>query len=244
MLNMLSIAQLENLLDQFSVPMFLVERQETADEFRISTLNRAFEDLSGLPRQNIVGQSIVKLAAAAAAKDTVKYYSQCVTTRRPIRFTFLFSQDHSQSYWDNTLQYARSPEGHDRVIATAIKVPDVQPLLQDRLAFEDLRYYASIADLQLENLSSAFSAVTQMARVTPIEEERISRLNATCRTIQRTVSDIKKIVRTAQARHMPPDLRALEPDAAPDDQILQDRDLNTLRALEEAFQNADRLGIS
>ena len=54
MLNMLSIAQLENLLDQFSVPMFLVERQETADEFRISTLNRAFEDLSGLPRQNIV----------------------------------------------------------------------------------------------------------------------------------------------------------------------------------------------
>ena len=111
------------------------------------------------------------------------------------------SKDQQKMHWNKTLQYARSPDGNDRVIATAIRVPVSGPLLQDQIAFEDVRYSSSIADLQLENLSNAFDNATRRARVTPIDEERIMRLHAVCRTIQSTVADIKQVVRAAQNRH-------------------------------------------
>ena len=87
------------------------------------------------------------------------------------------------------------------MVTTALLSPCAEPALSDRLAFEDVRYFSSIADLQLENLSNAFSSATRRARVTPIDEERIMRLHAVCRTIQSTVADIKQVVRAAQNRH-------------------------------------------
>lgn len=199
MFNTLSTAELERLLDHFSVPMFAIERQTPDAEFRITCLNSALEDLAGLPRADMLGCSIIEMAAAA--EETMEYYQRCVTTRQTIRFSFLFTREQRRMCWNKTLQYARSPEGHDRIIATAIKVSHEAPMLQDQLAFEDVRYFSSIADLQLENLSSAFTSATERARVTPIDEERIMRLHAVCRTIQSTVADIKRVVRAAQTRH-------------------------------------------
>lgn len=240
MFETLSIAQLEKLLDEFSVPMFLIERQKTQGDFRITALNRAFEDLAGLSRQAFVGESLIKMAAAAAAEDTIEYYRQCVSTRQTIRFTSVLSFKRNQAYWDKTLQYSQSPEGHDRVIATAIKVPDTQPLLQDRLAFEDLSYFSSIVDLQLQNFSSAFENATQEARVSPIDEERIMRLHATCRTIQRTVSDIKKIVRSAQARHAPPAMPASGARCAQQHGPQSQKGLNMAQALTQALADENK----
>lgn len=201
MLSTLTIAQLEKLLDQFSVPMFVIETQGPGSNFCITCLNTALEELAGQPRNELLGRSILEIAATNAADDTIEYYQRCVATRQTIRFAFLFGNNNHRMHWNKTLQYARSPEGYDRVIATAIKVPDETPLLQDRLAFEDVRYFSSIADLQLENLSSAFDSATEQARVTQIEEDRIMRLHAVCRTIQSTVADIKDVVRAAQSRH-------------------------------------------
>lgn len=201
MLSTLTIAQLEKLLDQFSVPMFVIETQGPGSDFCITCMNSALEELAGQPRHELLGRSILEIAAANAADSTIEYYQRCVSTQQTIRFAFLFGNDNRRMHWNKTLQYARSPEGYDRVIATAVKIPSETPLLQDRLAFEDVRYFSSIADLQLENLSSAFDSATEQARVTPIEEERIMRLHAVCRTIQSTVADIKDVVRAAQSRH-------------------------------------------
>lgn len=201
MLSTLTIAQLEKLLEQFSVPMFAIETEGPGSDFCITCMNSALEDLAGQPREELQGRSILEIAANTAIEDTIEYYQRCVRTRQTIRFAFLFDNERQPMHWNKTLQYARSPEGYDRVIATAIKVPTETPLLQDRLAFEDVRYFSSIADLQLENLSCAFDSATEQARVTPIEEDRIMRLHAVCRTIQSTVSDIKGVVRAAQARH-------------------------------------------
>ena len=201
MLDTLSVAQLENLLDQFSVPMFVIETQGPGSDFCITCLNTAMEELTGQPRHALLGRSILEIAATGMAGDTIDHYQRCVRTRQTIRFAFLFGQAEEKMHWHKTLQYARSPEGYDRVIATAIRVQNDAPMLQDRLAFEDVRYFSSIADLQLENLSSAFTTATRQARVTPIDEERVMRLHAVCRTIQSTVADIKEVVRNAQARH-------------------------------------------
>ena len=232
MLNTLSIAQLDELLDQFSVPMFVIERKGPNHDFRITCMNSALEELAGQPRQDLLGRSVLEMAAAA--EEMLEFYQRCVTTRQTIRFAFLFTKEQREIRWDKTLQYARSPEGHDRVIATAIKISEQAPLLQDRLAFEDVRYYSSIADLQLENLSSAFKSATEQARVTPIDEERIMRLHAVCRTIQSTVGDIKDVVRTAQARHKKSSRKAA---SAANDVIASDESgqgMDTVRALVDA----------
>ena len=215
MLNTLSIVQLENLLDQFSVPMFVIESQGPGSDFCITCVNAALEELAGQTRQQLLGRSILELAATSDPDDTMEYYQRCVQTRQTIRFAFLFGSDGRKMRWNKTLQYARSPEGYDRVIATAIRVPVTAPLLQDQLAFEDVRYFSSIADLQLENLSSAFTSAARQARVTPVDEERIMRLHAVCRTIQSTVADIKRVVRAAQARHAAPDSGLERPSQAP-----------------------------
>lgn len=232
MFNKLSTAKLERLLDQFSVPMFAIERRAADAEFRITCLNTALEDLAGLPRRDMLGRSIVEMAAAA--EETMEYYQRCVTTRQTIRFSFLFTREQRRMCWDKTLQYARSPEGHDRIIATAIKVSFHTPLLQDQLAFEDVRYFSSIADLQLENLSSAFGSATEQARVTPFDEERLMRLHAVCRTIQSTVADIKQVVRTAQVRHAAAHRRSLPHCNSIESKICNMEGTDTVRALVNA----------
>lgn len=207
MFDTLSVTQLDTLLNQFSIPMFVIERKTPKAEFRIVGLNHALEQLAGLTRTEMLGRSI--LGMAAAAKDTMEYYQRCVRTQQTIRFSFTFSKEQQQFYWHKTLQYARSPEGYDRVIATAVIVPDHQRDFQDRVTFDDLHYFSSIADLQLENLNSAFDSATAECHLRPIDESRIMRLHATCRTVQRTVNDIKHIVRRAQLRHAPADMKPL-----------------------------------
>ena len=201
MFNNLPLAQLEQVLDLFSVPMFVIERQAPESDFRMVGMNAALEDLAGQSRSEIHGRSISEIALLGMPDGAQSNYHRCVETRNTVRFTYLFMHNACEVRWDTTLQYASSPEDYGHVIATTIKVAQERPLLQDKLAFEDVRYLSSIADLQLENLSSAFSSAIQEARCTPIDEERIMRLHAVCRTVQRSVADIQDIVKRAQTRH-------------------------------------------
>lgn len=201
MFETLSNSELESILNQFSVPMFIIERRAAGQDFQMVGLNSALETLAGQTRSAIMGRSVSDMAAAGVANDASEYYLRCVTTRSTVRFTYLFAHEDHEARWITTLQYTQSPEGYDRVIATAIDVPQERPMLQDRLAFEDVRYFSSIADLQLENLNSAFSSARQAASLPQMQEERIMRLHAVCRTVQRSVADIRDIVKQAQIRH-------------------------------------------
>ena len=198
MLNTLSNAALERLLNQFSVPMFALERAAQSADFSITCVNTAMERLCGLSRDDMIGRSIVEMAAAT--EEVRAHYQRCVSTRETIRFSFLFTREQRRMSWDQTLQFVPGPDGLDRVIATALKPCEEVPHIRDELAFEDLNYYATIADLQLENLSSGFASAAERARVGVVDEDRIMRLHAVCRTIQSTVGDIKSVVRDAQAR--------------------------------------------
>ncbi|MEM7520069.1 MAG: hypothetical protein AAF307_03440 [Pseudomonadota bacterium] len=201
MLSTLSIAHLENLLSAFSVPMFATERQARGNALSIVCVNTAFESLAQRRRDMLVGQQVSVLSGDDTSGEMQAQYDTCIRERKTLHCTFRNGQGPNAVTWAQTLQYAQTPEGHDRVITSAISIPCDKPLLQDKLAFDDVRYFSYIADLQIENLSNAFSDATQHVRVSPAEEERMMRLHAVCRTIKRTVSDIKEVVRAAQLRH-------------------------------------------
>lgn len=235
MFNTLPLSQIEQVLDLFSVPMFVTERQGPARDFHIVGINAALERLVGQPRSEIHGRSISEIDLIGMPDSAHENFQRCVTEKEVVHFTYLFMQDENEVRWDTTLQYSSSPEASDRVIATTIKVPQERPLMQDRLAFEDVRYFSSIAGLQLENLSSAFSSATDEARVTPIDEERIMRLHAVCRTVQRSVADIQDIVRRAQSRHASLHNQPIKK-PPPDLETLQGSDgMDTVRAFAEAW---------
>ncbi|KIN65662.1 hypothetical protein Z945_709 [Sulfitobacter noctilucae] len=201
MFNSLTNGQLEALIEQFLLPMFIIQRRRAGTDFEMVGMNSALERLARQPRQAIMGQSVSDMAISGVNNDAGFHFLQCATSRKPVRFTYAFEHDDHKDRWDMILQYGQSPEGYDRIISTANQLTPDTSALQDKVAFEDVSYFSSIADLQLENLSNAFSNVTQGASMTVMEEERMMRLHAVCRTIQRSVSDIKDIVRRAQARH-------------------------------------------
>ena len=201
MFDTLSNGQLETLLEQFTVPMFIIERCHPDDDFRMVGMNTALARLSDQPRESIVGRSVFDMALTGGASDAKAHYLRCATTRSVVNFSYVWKRPEGEARCDVTLQYGQSPEGNDRIIATVIHMMLPGPTLQDKIAFDDVSYFSSIADLQLENLSCAFSTASIDAHATVIEEERIMRLHAVCRTIQRSVSDIKDIVRRAQERH-------------------------------------------
>ncbi|NNK16963.1 MAG: hypothetical protein HKP51_08670 [Sulfitobacter sp.] len=70
--------------------------------------------------------------------------------------------------------------------------------------------------------------------MTPIDEERIMRLHAVCRTIQSTVGDIKQVVRAAQVRHKTANRKPAT--AASEDAICHEngQGMDTVRALVDA----------
>ncbi|KIN62740.1 PAS 9 domain containing protein [Sulfitobacter noctilucicola] len=201
MFQTLSIPKLEELLDQFSVPMFVIERTGPRESFILATLNRAFEELSGTSRHDLLGQPIIRLASTGMPEEAISYYRNCIRTGETVRFSYTYTDENGDVLWETTLQHANGPDNEDRIIATAMKLPREQSALQDQLAFDDLHYFSSMADLQLENLSSAFDSVVCRPGFTEIDEDRVMRLHAVCRTVQRSVADIKDIVRRAQIRH-------------------------------------------
>ncbi len=202
MFSTLSVTELEQVLNQFFVPMFVIERLSPHSDFSLVDMNTAFVSLSGYSRSELSGQSLSTLTPDSLPGEAIPFFQRCADTRQTVRFAHVYASENREVRWDTTLQYTTNPDQHDRIIATAIAAPCEQTVLQDKLAFEDLQYFSSLADLQLENLSSAFSTATKIARMTPIDEERVMSLHAVCRTVQRNVADIKQIVREARKRHM------------------------------------------
>lgn len=236
MFNTFSLSQIEHVLDLFSVPMFVIARESPTSDFRLVGMNAALEKLVGQPRSAIHGRSISEIDLIGMPDSAQENFHRCVTKKEVVHFTYLFIQDEREVRWDTTLQYSCCPDQFDRIIATTIRVPQERPLLQDKLAFEDVRYFSSIADLQLENLSRAFSSATTEARVSPIDEERIMRLHAVCRTVQRSITDIQDIVRRAQTRHAALQLQPLQNPPPKHPPLERTDGMDTVRAFDTTWE--------
>ncbi len=200
MFDTLPISNLAAMLDHFSFPMLIAERPDQTTELRVVAMNIALEGITG-PKDAVCGMALRDVFPAEVVDEVVSVLGPDDTSVDQQEFQTVIQGIRGDVNCDLTLQYMRCADGFDRVLATAHRTCSYGLDLQDKLAFEDVRYFSFVADLQLENLNCAFISATENFEVSSVDEERIMRLHAVCRTIQRTVSDIKIVVKQAQARH-------------------------------------------
>ena len=68
---------------------------------------------------------------------------------------------------------------------------------------DDIQYFSSMADLQLQNLISTFEIFRDRELFSIQNEQHIDKLAGMCRTVQRAVEDIKKVVRSSNVQLNP-----------------------------------------
>ncbi|MBD3665314.1 hypothetical protein [Sulfitobacter aestuariivivens] len=205
-----SETDLTRTLNQFSVPMFAIDRGGRHGDFRLTGANKALERACNRSVADMIGRSLVDLLPAAAARTALMRFAQCTRERSVIRCRDAFAIPNRDVRWDTTLQYVQLADGRDRIVGTTIELApeaDMGPVL----VFEDIQYLSSVADLQLQNLITMFETFRDFELFTFENEQRVARLGGMCRTIQRAVDDIRKTVRAAQRDHRHIATPALQP---------------------------------
>lgn len=200
MFDTIPISHLASMLSYFAFPMLVAERPDPRTQFRMVAMNAALENVIG-PMDTVSGRALQDVLPPEVMSEINAYFDTNDAQQMTQKIRCTICTMAGQTPCDLTLQYLRCADGFDRVVATAQELRAYDLDINDKLAFEDICYFSFIADLQLENLNSAFASTTDFVREAQIDEERILRLHAVCRTVQRTVSDIKNIVKQAQARH-------------------------------------------
>lgn len=96
---------LERLLNQFSVPMFALDRSGPQGVFRFVCINRGLEAAGETPSHQIVGRTIHDLLPKVEADIAHTRYVQCATQQSDVRFRDRFTTVGKPVVWDTTLQH-------------------------------------------------------------------------------------------------------------------------------------------
>ena len=187
---------LERLLNQFSVPMFALDRSGSNNAFSYVCINRALESAGGKPANQVLGRSVHDLLPKLEADIAHTRYSQCAEQRGDLRFRDRFTTAGKPVLWDTTLQHVMLKDGGDRIVGTSIRMTEEGCQAQKDPALDDIQYFSSMADLQPRNLISTFEIFRDRELFAIQNEQHIDKLAGMCRTVQRAVEDIKKVVHT------------------------------------------------
>ena len=228
-----SPSDLAQLFDHFSVPMFAAERPASDAEFSLLCINKAHEKASGFRCSDLRGKTLGQLLSAEEALEVNRKYAACADARADLRYRETLSMGKGPQNWDTSLQHIAMPGGRDRVIGTSLLVThqSVQP--SNPAAFDDIQYFSSIADLQLQNLITVFEGATQGGMFTDENTQRVAKLNSICRTVQRAVYDIKDVIKKTKMNSKYAPAGALINETSPTVEGLEGIGENTLRALYE-----------
>lgn len=200
MYEMISKVALAQLLNQFSAPMFALERTNLSAPFRFVHINDAMEQVAHCDRHEIIGTLLSKVLPVHDHKSIMRYFMHSIETGEVIRFRESFAFSGESSRWDVTLQPILLADGSNRIIATCIQEAAAS-YLPETPALDDIQYFSSIADFQLQNLISTFETCQAGDLFEGQSNQRIERLSGMCRAVQRAVADIKKSLRNAQYGH-------------------------------------------
>jgi PAS domain S-box-containing protein len=203
MFDSLTDVELQTVLDQFSIPMFVLDRMSPDYPFHIVCMNKALEQLSQRPRAQVVGKSIYDLLPSDEAEEASRNYIRCARLRRDVRFSEVFTSDGARYEWDTTLQSVQTRGGHDRIVGTTQRIERHMPRLSDQFA---------LADNDLVTL-------------------RNTQLMAVCRSVQRAMGDVKQTVRQAQARQTPQVILELEAPTTHDNDPFENVSCGTVSAM-------------
>lgn len=198
-----SAAALTKLLNQFSVPMFAVERKDPRATFRFVCLNEAMAVTGGRSAARTIGKSTFDLMPTTEAEIVNARYLECAQTREVVRFQDGFTTLGRRVIWDTTLQFMELSDGAQRIVGTSIQLSQQDTVLPETVTYENINYISTMADYQLQNLVTLFETYRDRDLFQAEAAPRIDRLSGMCRSIQRAVSDIRKIAQGAQNQRQP-----------------------------------------
>ncbi len=199
-----STGALSQLLDQFSVPMFAVERSGPFATFRFVSMNKSMAAAAGRTAVSSIGRSMFDLLDVAEAEVANNRLLECALTRNVLRYRERFTTSGTKSIWDTTLQFVPLSGAGERVLGTSILLSSEDTATPEVTTLEDINYISTMADFQLQNLVSLFETYRSQELFRPEAAPRIAKLGGMCRSIQRAVIDIKKIADRAQRMQQPP----------------------------------------
>jgi hypothetical protein len=233
MFDSLTDVELQTVLDQFSIPMFVLDRMSPDCPFHIVCMNKALEQLSQRPRAQVVGKSIYDLLPSDEAEEASRNYIRCARLRRDVRFSEVFTSDGARYEWDTTLQSVQTRGGHDRIVGTTQRIERHMPRLSDQFALEEVKYYTTIADLHLQNMATICDLMAAQPALADndLVTLRNTQLMAVCRSVQRAMGDVKQTVRQAQARQTPQVILELEAPTTHDNDPFENVSCGTVSAM-------------
>ena len=185
------------LLNGFPVPMFALERATLRAPFRFVSFNEAMQRNHRRPATELLGRTPREVMCEREATIAERAYAACARRRDVVRFRDVFTTAGRPVVWDTTLQYVPLPDGQERILGTATTLSDA-PAPDRAGAFDDIRFFASVADYQLQNLISLFDDLRGEGLLPPEQVQRAERVGAMCRAVQRAVTDIRDTVARAQ----------------------------------------------
>lgn len=200
MYQMLTIASLTQVLNRSSVCMFAVERATPAAPFTVSVVNNAMLKEGADVVNNVCRCSLNDLLSQTDFHRLETHLAANSEAAGSDNSDERFQLISEAGIWDVTLQPMKPPGGGDRVIVTVLGQRATAAPPTETLAFEDIQYFSSMADYQIQNLIALFENLQDADLFETASEQRIAKLSGMCRTVQRAVADIRKTIQNANGQ--------------------------------------------
>ncbi len=217
------IDKLRAQIDRFNVPMFVAELLPDGSGFQVLALNDAHEKQSGMMMEEVARKPLKSLLSKNEAAAVEGRYTRCITGEPQLRYREMLHMPRGALIWDTTLHHILPSEmgGADRIVGNAIVVERVQRDQFDTLAFEDVRYFATMSSQKLCQIGSVLDAVED-GRIRPETlAKSVIFLAGLCRTIDATMQELRQIAQGRLDAQYNPTMHLIQDSAESHDEVQQ-----------------------
>ncbi len=185
--------RLRQQLDQFTIPMFIVELRPPDGEFGLLAINSCYEAQSGMTMADVIKRPVSAVLPANEARKANERYAKCIHQDAPLRYREKLHLPRGALIWDTSLSRIELPDCRERLVGSAVVVERVRRDNRDTLAFEDVSYFATTSSMRLEQIASVLAAVEQ--QIIPPERlvGSVGVLAGLCRSIDATMQELRSI---------------------------------------------------
>ncbi|WP_172960969.1 PAS domain-containing protein [Oceaniglobus roseus] len=185
------VEELHGLLNMFQVPMFAAERPPGGD-FRLLTVNRTYQNLTGLAHDAIHGRTVADLLPPEEVALVEQRYSACSDSGAPLSYRERLTILGRTSDWNTTLLPVVTPSGMQRIIGTAVVARMEDRPDGSRRVFDDILYFSTQSQFHLSNVSTHLDRIAEDAEH-GFRAVDLKVLSGLCRAVDRALEDIRSL---------------------------------------------------
>lgn len=178
-------------IENFQVPVFLAERSNATEEFRILALNRAHEKASGMLHDTSALMRISDFLPEDQARHVNRKYASAISSGGPLDYREELTLPDGHMTWDTTIRPVETDSGTERILGHAIAVKTKRTDIADLLAFEDVRYFSAEAAFQLSRVTEMLDAVDNGHADLRDLRTSVGFLAGICRSVDSTLSEVR-----------------------------------------------------